>query len=66
MVLTDEIKSSSEEVVVYGPAENLICGQCGKEYVSRGKHDPGICRECEYLNRFENAKMIGGPLDDQS
>ena len=41
-------------------AERLTCRKCGKQYVSRGKHDFGICRDCEAK---ETAIMIGGPLD---
>ena len=44
-------------------AEKLKCSLCGKEYVSRGKYDPGICRECE---REKNAHCIGGAYDGES
>lgn len=47
---------------IYAPAEMLVCSKCGKKYVSRGKHDIGICRECE---AEENAHCIGGPLDGE-
>lgn len=43
-------------------AEKLKCSLCGKEYVSRGKWDPGICRECE---REKNAHCIGGAHDGE-
>ena len=43
-------------------AERLTCRSCGKQYVSRGKTDPGICRNCEAK---ENAMLIGGPLDGE-
>lgn len=37
-------------------AEILTCKYCGKEYVSRGKDDPGYCKECGMI-------FLGGPLD---
>ena len=43
-------------------AEHLTCSRCGKEYISRGKYDPGICRECE---REKNAHCIGGVYDGE-
>lgn len=43
-------------------AEKLICSICGRQYVSRGRFDPGICRECE---REKNAHCIGGPCDGE-
>lgn len=43
-------------------AEKLTCSICGRQYVSRGKFDPGICRECE---REKNAHCIGGPHDGE-
>lgn len=43
-------------------AEKLTCSICGRKYVSRGKFDPGICRECE---REKNAHLVGGPLDGE-
>ena len=43
-------------------AEKLKCSLCGKEYVSRGKFDPGICRDCEAKQK---AHLVGGPLDGE-
>ena len=43
-------------------AEHLTCSKCGKEYVSRGKWDPGICRDCE---KKQKAHLVGGPLDGE-
>lgn len=43
-------------------AEKLTCSMCGRQYVSRGKFDPGICRECEAKKK---AHLIGGPLDGE-
>ena len=43
-------------------AEKLTCRICGKVYVSRGKHDIGICRDCE---REQNAMCIGGAYDGE-
>jgi len=39
-------------------AETLTCRYCGKAYKSRGKHDPGYCRDCGMV-------FTGGPLDGQ-
>ena len=49
-------------VTIYAPAERLICKKCGKEYVSRGKHDIGICYDCE---REQTAHCIGGVYDGE-
>ena len=43
-------------------AEKLYCHICGKQYISRGKYDPGICRDCE---REQNAKCVGGMYDGE-
>lgn len=58
-ILEDMFNKLFPKVVVHAPAETMICKKCGKEYFSRGKYDPGICRECEQ----EQAQLIGGPLD---
>lgn len=46
-------------------AEKLTCSLCGKQYISRGKYDPGICRDCEKNETMKNAQLIGGPCDGQ-
>ena len=46
-------------------AEKLICGICGKQYISSGKKDPGFCRDCLRKMDEENAGLIGGPLDGE-
>lgn len=43
-------------------AEKLTCSLCGKQYVSRGRFDPGICRECE---KEKNAHCVGGVCDGE-
>lgn len=43
-------------------AEKLICSICGKKYISRGKWDSGICRDCE---KEKNAHCIGGVYDGE-
>ena len=43
-------------------AEKLKCSICGKQYVSRGKYDPGICRECQ---KEKDAHCIGGVHDGE-
>ncbi len=47
MILEDIDKENCPQIVIYGPAETLTCKYCGKEYTSRGKNDPGYCRDCE-------------------
>lgn len=63
MVLEDVDRNDQPHVVIYGQAETLVCEHCGREYVSRGKHDPGICRECE--RDMQPHYYVGGPLDGQ-
>lgn len=62
--MKDELEESEirTPVTIYADdhAERLTCRKCGKQYVSRGKNDFGICRDCEAK---ETAIMIGGPLD---
>ena len=43
-------------------AEKLCCTKCGQQYISRGKYDPGICRDCEAK---QNAVCIDGPLNGE-
>ena len=52
----------NEPVYVHAPTETLNCRLCGQPYFSRGKHDIGICRECE---KEKNAHCIGGPHDGE-
>ena len=52
----------SEPIYVHAYAETLTCAKCGKKYFSRGKHDIGICRECE---KEQNAMCIGGVYDGE-
>ncbi len=47
MVPEDIPKTGNPEIPICGPCETLTCKSCGKEYPSRGKYDPGYCRECE-------------------
>ena len=65
--MTEKIKKwrDSIPVTIYAEdhAEKLTCRKCGKVYVSRGKQDPGICRDCE---REQNAMCIGGVYDGES
>lgn len=51
MVLEDIDKQNCPEVIIFAPAETLVCKYCGQEYVSRGKNDPGYCRKCEKEGR---------------
>lgn len=54
-----------QPVTIYAEdhAEKLTCSICGKQYISRGKWDPGVCRDCERKETEKNAHLIGGPLD---
>lgn len=61
-ILEDIYNKLFPKVVVHAPAETLICKKCGKEYFSRGKGDPGICRECEEKEK----PLVGGPLDGKN
>lgn len=63
MVLEEAQKTGNPDVVIYGPAETLTCRICGREYTSRGKRDPGYCRECE--KDQQEHKYSGGPLDGE-
>ena len=56
MIDTDK-PSEYPHITIYAPAETLTCRICGKDYVSRGKNDPGICRDCE---KDIKAKSGGG------
>lgn len=51
-LISDARKAIAKEqdnphIIIFGPGERLDCKICGKEYISRGKYDPGYCRECE-------------------
>ena len=61
--MTEKMKHWHEPPKIYADAEKLRCSKCGKEYVSRGKYDPGICRDCEAKKK---AHLIGGPLDGEN
>jgi len=60
--LTDDFIREPIVITAADHAEKLICRLCGKRYVSSGKYDPGICRDCR---REEEAMLIGGPLDGE-
>ena len=54
-------------VIIYAEdhAEKLTCSICGCQYISRGKYDPGICRDCERAETEKAALLVGGPYDGQ-
>lgn len=62
--ITQKVSHWHEPPIIYAEdhAEKLKCRKCGKQYVSRGKYDIGICRDCEAK---QNAICIGGPLDGE-
>lgn len=62
MIDIDAHNSNNPHIEVYAPAEIMTCSICGREYVSRGRYDPGICRECERNQTAANAPLVGGPL----
>lgn len=47
-------------IFINGPAEILTCKYCGRDYVSRGKNDPGYCKECEREKGYESSALSGG------
>lgn len=60
--LSDDFIREPIVITAEDHAEKLICRLCGKKYISSGKHDPGICRDCR---REEDATLIGGPLNGE-
>lgn len=58
----EETLHPSKPIHVSGNSETLICNRCGAAYLSRGKFDPGYCRECEMQYGKPNDVFIGGPL----
>ena len=60
--MTDKDKSEEHpHIIIHAPAEILTCSICGKEYVSRGKYDPGFCRQC--ADEMKNKKLMDGILE---
>lgn len=47
-------------IIINGPAETLTCKYCGRDYLSRGKKDPGYCKECERKMKGDMAPISGG------
>ena len=47
-------------IFINGPAETLTCKYCGRDYLSRGKKDPGYCKECERKMKGDTAPISGG------
>ena len=66
MVLEDANNNKTDyNGTIHAPAETLVCRVCRKEYMSRGKYDPGYCQDCEQKMIEGSAVFIGGPLDGQ-
>ena len=65
MTDVDAHNGGNPHVIVFAPAETLTCRLCGAEYVSRGKNDPGYCRDCERRILSQNAPLVGGTLGGQ-
>lgn len=61
MVCEDMHKSDNPHVIIFAPAETLTCKICGAEYTSRGKYDPGYCRDCE--KKMIEKKLTGEVLN---
>ena len=47
-------------ILINGYAETLNCKYCGKTYTSRGKNDPGYCKDCEREKGYESSHLSGG------
>ena len=67
MGIIDDLERKTREwqsvvITAEDHAEKLTCSICGKRYVSRGRWDSGICRECE---KEKNAHCIGGVYDGE-
>ena len=67
-MIIDRVKKAwqiAKPIIFYADenAEKFICSVCGREYISRGKNDPGnLCRDCE---AEKIAVLIGGPFDGE-
>lgn len=47
-------------ILINGYAETLNCKYCGKTYTSRGKNDPGYCKDCEREHGYASSYLSGG------
>ena len=47
-------------ILINGYADTRICNICGKPYTSRGKNDPGICKDCEREKGYSSSSLSGG------
>lgn len=47
-------------IILNAPAEQLTCKYCGNTYTSRGKKDPGYCKDCERKMKGDAAPISGG------
>lgn len=47
-------------ILINGYAETLNCKYCGKTYTSRGKNDPGYCKDCEREHGYASSLLSGG------
>lgn len=58
MVLSNDPNQdqSKEPIIINSYAETLTCKYCGGSYISRGKNDPGYCKQCALI-------FLQGPLD---
>lgn len=56
MIINEFLEFIKGRLVIHGHCETLTCERCGQEYPSRGKHDPGMCKECE-----AKLTLSGGP-----
>lgn len=53
-------------IVINGFCEKLVCKFCGKEYYSKGKRDPGYCRDCAmtFIKGPFDGKKVGEIIED--
>ena len=47
-------------ILINGYADTRICNICGKPYTSRGKNDPGYCKDCEREKGYSSSSLSGG------
>lgn len=60
--MISDINTSNPKIVIMASAPEIICSKCGATYISRGKNDSGICKECQ----LQDLPLKGGPLNDQN
>lgn len=62
MIVDRFVEWIGKRLSIHAICETLTCKRCGQEYASRGKYDPGYCKQCEEDMKRCNNVFIGGPL----